>query len=130
MQQQQSVVQSGKGVRKQGSVSGSAAPLSGVSGGSAAASGLVQQQQMVHHSPSKVLHIRGLPPYTSEGDVVSFFSSLPGVSLTRILLLPNSNQAFLQVASIEQAQQLMHTQAAQGGHLSIKGKQHIRDLDT
>ena len=84
-------------------------------------------------SPSKVLHIRGLPPYTSENDVLSFFASLPahaggsggGVSLTRILLLPNSNQAFLQLASVEQAVNLVAMQAQQGGHFVLKGNKSI-----
>jgi len=69
--------------------------------------------------------LRGLPPYTSESDVVSFFSSFPGVSLTRILLLPNSNQAFLQLQTVEQAAQLVHLQAQQGGHLMIKGNKAV-----
>lgn len=82
-------------------------------------------------SPSKVLHIRGLPPYTSENDVLSFFASLPaqsgggGVSLTRILLLPNSNQAFVQLPSVSDAVHLVSLQAAQGGHFVIKGNKSI-----
>lgn len=99
-----------------------------VSGGVGSASG-----SHVSPAPSKVLHIRGLPPYTSESDVLSFFASLPaqaggsagGSSLTRILLLPNSNQAFLQLASVEQAINLVALQAAQGGHFVLKGNKSI-----
>lgn len=77
------------------------------------------------HPPSKVLHIRGLPPYTSESDVVSFFSAMPGVSVTRILLLPNSNQAFLQLASPAQAAHLCALQQQQGGHFLLKPNKAI-----
>ena len=77
------------------------------------------------HPPSKVLHIRGLPPYTSESDVVSFFSAMPGVSVTRILLLPNSNQAFLQLASPGQAAHLCALQQQQGGHFLLKPNKAI-----
>ena len=91
------------------------------SSSSSSASGLAHSS----HAPSRVLHIRGLPAYTSESDVLSFFSALPGVVLTRILLLPNSNQAFLQMASVEQAQQLVAMQAQQGGSFILKGNKSI-----
>jgi polypyrimidine tract-binding protein 2 len=116
---------SAAGAVKRKSGSGAAGGLGAPAGGAAASAPNVAGAQQQQHPPSKVLHLRGLPPYTSESDVVSFFSSLPGISLTRILLLPNSNQAFLQLQSVEQAVQLVHMQAAQGGHLMIKGNKAV-----
>jgi hnRNP-L/PTB/hephaestus splicing factor len=86
------------------------------------------QQQRGHKSSgmstngaaSKVLHIRGLPPYTSENDLLTFFSQTVGTVPTRILILPNSNQAFIQLNSIEAAHALLQQQAAQGGSFSLK----------
>ena len=117
-----------KGPRKQSvGVNGSS-----VSGGSSSVQQQQQQQQASGagaaaaaaaaspHPPSKVVHLRGLPPYATEADVVHLFAAMAGLALTRILLLPNSSQAFLQLATVEQAQQLMHMQAQQGG-LNIKG---------
>jgi hnRNP-L/PTB/hephaestus splicing factor len=77
------------------------------------------------NAPSKVLHIRGLPPYTSENDLLSFFSSLPGVILTRILILPNANQAFIQLNTIEAANALLQQQQAMGGSFVLKGSKSI-----
>lgn len=93
----------------------------------------------VVNAPSKVLHIRGLPPYTTESDLLAFFSSLPaaptpggggatsagGVLLTRILILPNSNQAFIQLSSIDAAASLLQHQAALGGSFVLKGAKSI-----
>ncbi len=122
MQQQQQqqasgALRHGKGARKQGGGDGRSLAAVSVSVGAL-------HPSSSSHPASKVVHLRGLPPYATEGDVVNFFATLVGVSLTRILLLPNSNQAFMQLASVEQAQQLMSMQAAQGGHLLIKGQSH------
>ena len=80
-----------------------------------------QQHQSQHHAPSKVLHIRGLPPYTNEHDLLQFFSTIAGVVPTRILILPNSNQAFIQLNSIEASNALLQQQASQNGNLILKG---------
>lgn len=56
-------------------------------------------------NPSKVLHVRALPSYTTESELVSVVA--PFGQVVKCLLLPDKNQAFIQMASIETASALL-----------------------
>jgi RNA recognition motif-containing protein len=56
-------------------------------------------------NPSKVLHVRALPSYTTESELVSVVA--PFGQVVKCLLLPDKNQAFIQMASIEAASALL-----------------------
>jgi len=134
------------GVGAVGSDIGAGRRLGGAAGGGMAMPPIQQQQQQAlgglggqrvnastnaspsQHVPSKVLHVRGLPPYTSESDLLTFFSSLPGMLSmvpTRLLLLPNTSQALVQLPSIDAAATILNFQDSQGGMVPFKAGKSI-----
>lgn len=57
--------------------------------------------------PSKVLHVRGLPSYTTESELVSVVA--PFGQVAKCLLLPDKNQGFIQMTSIQAATDLLNS---------------------
>lgn len=79
--------------------------------------------------PSKVLHVRALPPMCSEQELVSV-CSLYG-SVVKVLLLQGKNQAFVEMGTIDAAQAVLG-HFSQGGllrgkliYMQFSGRQHI-----
>lgn len=56
--------------------------------------------------PSKVLHVRGLPSYTTESELVSVVA--PFGQVVKCLILPSKNQGFIQMASAQAATELLN----------------------
>ena len=50
-------------------------------------------------TPSRVVHVRGLPAYTTESELLSLCT--PFGTVIRVLLLQQQQQAFVQMASVE-----------------------------
>ena len=58
-------------------------------------------------SASKVLHVRGLPAFTTEHELISLCS--PHGAVLGCVILPNKDQGFVQMESIETATILLNT---------------------
>lgn len=67
---------------------------------------------------SKVLHVRGLPPYTSRNELEAICQ--PFGNVTEIFLLQGKNQGFVQMDSISSAQKLLDRYSEVSA--SIRGK--------
>eukprot|EP00457_Paulinella_chromatophora_P006898 gb/GEZN01006918.1/.p1 GENE.gb/GEZN01006918.1/~~gb/GEZN01006918.1/.p1 ORF type:complete len:509 (-),score=86.41 gb/GEZN01006918.1/:50-1576(-) len=76
------------------------------------------KRQRTTAGPSKVLHIRALPMGTTEAELAALCS--PFGSVVKVLLLNAKQQAFVQMASLEAAQNVL-LQFSQGA--TLRGKQ-------
>lgn len=56
--------------------------------------------------PSKVLHVRGLPAYTTESELVSVVA--PFGLVQKVLLIPDKNQAFIQMSTVQAADNILN----------------------
>lgn len=71
-------------------------------GGDDVNSGVKRQR---NDEPSKVLHVRGLPAYCTEAEIA--YIAAPYGAVQKTLILPEKNQAFIQMDSIRTAQELL-----------------------